>query len=87
MQKISREFNFADASKLRKKCSEIEFNSEILGENEEKKNTLCLFKEHTCFLKMEDSKINLKIRIKTFSKKNFAVGQKMKNSAGFKFRG
>ena len=42
MQKISREFNFADASKLRKKNSEIEFNSEILGENEEKMNTLIL---------------------------------------------
>ena len=47
MQKISREFNFADASKLRKENSEIEFNSEILGENEEKMNTLCLFKENT----------------------------------------
>ena len=39
----------------------------------------------TCFQKIEDSKINLKIRIKTFSKKNFAVGQKMKNFAGIKF--
>ena len=63
------------------KNSEIEFNSEILGGNDEKKNTLCLFNEHTCFLKIEDSEINLKLRIKTFSKKNFAVGQKMKNFA------
>ena len=42
------------------KKSEIEFNSEVLQENEEKMNTLCLFKEHTCFLKTKDAKINLK---------------------------
>ena len=67
--------------KEKRKKSKIEFNSEILQENEEKVNTLCLFKEQTCFLKTEDIKIKLKIcnknanlRIKTFSIKNFVVG-------------
>ena len=50
-----------DASKSKRINIEIEFNSETLRENEEKMDTFCLFKEHTCFLKTEDAKINLKI--------------------------
>ena len=38
------------------KNAEIEFNKEILWENEETMNTLCLFKEPNCFLKTEYAK-------------------------------
>ena len=50
-----------DASKFKRINIEIEFNSETLRENEEKISTFCLFKEHTCFQKTKDAKLNLKI--------------------------
>ena len=56
-----------DASKLRKEISKIEFNSDILGENEEKTNTLGLFKEHTRFLKNQ----KFKPKNQNFSQKKF----------------